>query len=179
MIYCDKDTFTRLQAGESLTLRHRSKRFYRHGESYTLTIEGRTTKARVLVAKAQIKPGSKYVWLLTVVLDNLEPLRYPAARCAGGELMDDVRDYVSSPEMSFEGVPSVDAFTQRRFSRDARDRERRALEDMIAAMEQVRSALDDRVRDNPELRKEISAELWQIRGRLDAAKNKLRRRMAA
>ena len=83
-------------------------------------------------------------------------------------------------EVGTEGEPeAVDDVTQKRLTREARATERDALEQMIAAMEQVRAALDDRIRDNPDLRRAIGKELWQIRGRIDAAKNRLKRRMAA
>ncbi len=74
---------------------------------------------------------------------------------------------------------AVDEFTQRKITRDSRDRTRRELEEMVAAMEQVRSALDEQVKARPDLARAVSKELWQIRGRIDAAKTKLKRRMAA
>ena len=83
-------------------------------------------------------------------------------------------------EVGTEGEPeAVDDVTQKRLTREARAAERDALEQMIAAMEQVRAALDDRIRNNPDLQRAIGKELWQIRGRIDAAKARLKRRMAA
>lgn len=78
-----------------------------------------------------------------------------------------------------EAGEAVDDFTQRRITKDSRAKTRRDLEAMIVAMEGIRDALDQQVKDNPQLRAEISAELWQIRGRIDAARAKLKRRMAA
>ena len=75
-----------------------------------------------------------------------------------------------------EGVDPTDL---KRFRDRAKDNERRRLEEMIAQMEEVRNALDERVKGNPELAIAIGKELWQIRGRIDAAKKRLKRRMAA
>jgi hypothetical protein len=77
-----------------------------------------------------------------------------------------------------EAGEAVDGFTQKRITREAHARAGDRLEQMIFAMEEVRALLEAKVKDNPGLRAEISAELWQIRGRIDAAKAKLKRRAA-
>jgi hypothetical protein len=74
---------------------------------------------------------------------------------------------------------SIDELAQRRIDLRAREQITRRIGDDIAAMEEVRSALDDLLKKRPHMTSTIGRELWQIRGRIDAAKKNLKRRQAA
>jgi hypothetical protein len=68
---------------------------------------------------------------------------------------------------------AVDFLTQQRFSREGRMNQQERMTEMVAAMEDMRGALEQRVADNPGLKQEVGRELAQIRGRIDTAKRKL------
>jgi len=87
--------------------------------------------------------------------------------------------HVGPSDVDCEAGEAVDDFTQKRITRESRDREQREIGELLAAMEDVREALDERIRQRPEAAKIIGRELWQLRGRIDAAKARLKRRMAA
>lgn len=74
---------------------------------------------------------------------------------------------------------TVDEFSQRRYTLRSRETLTKRIQEDIAAMEDVRSALDDLVKKRPHMAGEIGRELWQIRGRIDAAKKKLKRAQKA
>lgn len=87
--------------------------------------------------------------------------------------------HTGGSDVDSEAGEAIDEFTQRRFTAEARIRDQAALGELLSAMEDVRAALDERVKANPDAAKVIGRELWQLRGRIDAAKARLKRRMAA
>lgn len=89
------------------------------------------------------------------------------------------QQYVGSALGAIDDAECVDELTQRRFTAEAHLRDQAALGELLSAMEDVRAALDERVKANPDAAKVIGKELWQVRGRIDAAKARLKRRMAA
>jgi hypothetical protein len=89
-----------------------------------------------------------------------------------------VGDYETEPIRVLRDGPipepeAVDLLTQQRFSREGRMNHQERMTTMLTAMEEVKGALEQRVADNPGLKREVGRELAQIRGRIDHAKRKL------
>lgn len=92
-----------------------------------------------------------------------------------------VGDYETEPIRILRDGPipepeAIDAVTQQRFSREGRMNHSERMTEMLAAMEDVKGALEQRVAENPGLKQEVGRELAQIRGRIDTAKRKLKGR---
>src|SRR5690606_27252608 len=95
------------------------------------------------------------------------------------ESLDGVTTLV--PFARFTGAPErVDQTTERRITRQAREREqeRRAKEhaELLSAMAELRAAIDSMP---PDRKRRMSRTLWTLRSRLDSAERELRRRDAA
>lgn len=87
--------------------------------------------------------------------------------------------YLVNPNTRQAEPGRIDREAERELTRASRANTRRELEDYIAAMEELRFELDKQVKARPGLAKTIGRELWQIRGRIDAAKARLKRQMVA
>ena len=89
-----------------------------------------------------------------------------------------VGDYETEPIRILRDGPipepeAVDLVTQQRFSREGRMNHQERMTNLVAAMDDVKGALEQRVADHPELKREVGRELAQIQGRIDTAKRKL------
>jgi hypothetical protein len=108
-----------------------------------------------------------------------------AARLEGDvvRLLDRRGGYTSFEGQALHDGPepepeAVDAATQRRLTALAAGRREGEIVEAIEALEEVRATLERRLAANPAARL-VRRELWQVRGRIDAARTKLRRAAAA
>lgn len=82
-------------------------------------------------------------------------------------------------ETGREGEPeAVDDLSQKRITREAKEREREAAGQLIVAAEELRAALKDRIEDSPEFMKMAGRDVWLIRSKLDRLVRNARRRAA-
>jgi hypothetical protein len=93
-------------------------------------------------------------------------------------------DYVDSPSRAawFSGEPeleAVDSDSQRRFSRAALMARNDEFGELISAMDEVKVALDTKVRERPELRRYVGHEITKINNHIAAARRQLGQRKAA
>jgi hypothetical protein len=89
-----------------------------------------------------------------------------------------VGDYETEPIRVMRDGPipepeAIDFLTQQRYSREGRMNQHERMSELVAAMDDVKGALEQRVAENPDLRREVGRELAQINGRIDTAKRKL------
>lgn len=134
----------------------------KQGRTYSL--EG--TGERIRIAFVRRNPAGYYD-VAAVIVDDFHRL-----------LPINVGDYETEPIRILRDGPipepeAVDLVTQQRFSREGRMNHRDRMTEMLAAMDDVKGALEQRVADNPGLKQEVGRELAQIRGRIDTAKRKL------
>jgi hypothetical protein len=74
---------------------------------------------------------------------------------------------------------AVDEDTQNRFSASALKSRQDYFADLADAMDEVRAALDQKVREKPDLERHVGRELMRIRNHLRTAREKLGKRKAA
>lgn len=111
-------------------------------------------------------------YLLSVQRSRIERPRFMAKQ--QGRRPNQLRQYTTSAEGAIDDAETVGDLAQRRFSEAAFQSDADRLQEDILAMEDVRSALDDLLKERPHLKQTIGKELWQIRGRIQAAKTKLK-----
>lgn len=78
----------------------------------------------------------------------------------------------------WEEPEAVDEVTQRRLTHEARAREREAAGELLAAAEELRSALKDRIESSPEFMQMAGRDVWLIRSKLDRLVKNTKRRAA-
>jgi len=88
-------------------------------------------------------------------------------------------DYSGGSGVDYEAGEAVDAFTQRKFTRDARKRELEATGELLAALEDLRAAVKERLEMNPEAIAIMGRDAWALRSKIDSIERRLKRRQAA
>jgi hypothetical protein len=108
-----------------------------------------------------------------------------AARLEGDvvRLLDRRGGYTSFEPQALHNGPepepeAVDVATQRRLTAAAGLRREGEISEALEALEDVRGTLERRLAANPAAHL-VRRELWQVKGRIDAARTKLRRAAAA
>jgi hypothetical protein len=75
--------------------------------------------------------------------------------------------------------PVVEPEFQKRITQESRRKQQAALDDMFVALEELRSAVNTRLANNPEARKLMGRDAWALKSKIDAVERRLRRRHAA
>lgn len=166
----DKITRRRLYANkESIEFPWPGTSEPKRGHVYAIETENETSDGRFKVLAIQERDGG---W---TVMAALEQDRVRLLARAGGytdfEPQALHNGYEPEPE-------AVDKETQRRFSDMANSDRADSISDLIVALNEVTSAINERIRAHPEA-KAVSKELYQAKGRLEDAKRKLQMRAAA
>lgn len=78
-----------------------------------------------------------------------------------------------------EAGEAVDDFTQRRITKESRENQRKAIEELFIVLEDLRGAVNERLAGNPEARKLMGRDAWALKSKIDAVERRLRRRHAA
>lgn len=78
-----------------------------------------------------------------------------------------------------EAGEAVDEFTQRKITEAAKVREREAIGDLLVTLEDLRSAIRDRLETNPEAVRIMGRDAWALRSKIDSVERRLKRRHAA
>lgn len=135
--------------------------------------------------KVQVKAVRQHGegWRATVILDA-DPIRLLGRRSGYTSSMQGsitTRHHIDSaivfrPEMEPE---AVDEFTQRRITEQARARDRESVGELLAALEDLREAVKDRLEMNPDARRIMGRDAWALRSKIDSVERRLKRRHAA
>lgn len=115
-------------------------------------------------------------WSLIYLLHNNRlGQRFLAAQ--DGQLHPEQYAHSGGSAVDPEAGEAVDEFTQRRITQEARLREREAAAELLAAAEDVREAVKQRM-SSPEFRKLAGREVWRLRAELDRMIDNIRNRAA-
>lgn len=77
-----------------------------------------------------------------------------------------------------EAGEAVDGFTQKRITAEAKARERLAAGELLAAAEELRAVLKDRIEASPEFMQMAGRDVWLLRSKLDRLVSNVKRRAA-
>lgn len=104
---------------------------------------------------------------------------YLASGVGSPNTVESEHGYTRDPVKNLDPEAEViDGGTLHRLHEETADRQGNRLEDLILAAEQVREALDARVRANPDFMRLAGRHIWLIRSKIDALTRDLRRRAA-
>lgn len=89
-------------------------------------------------------------------------------------------NYTAAHALSVEGADeSMDEFTQRRLTDRTRKAEREEIDRLYIVLEDLRSAVKERLEGNPEAVKIMGRDAWALRSKIDSVERRLKRRRAA
>lgn len=74
---------------------------------------------------------------------------------------------------------AVDEVSQARITRDARERDRESIGELLVALEDLRAAVKKRLEGNPEAVRIMGRDAWALRSKIDSVERRLKRRHAA
>lgn len=133
--------------------------------------------AHVRLEVTGIRRTRKGEWVLDYTLHNNRiGQRFLAVQ--DGQLAPEQYAHSGGSAVDPECGEAVDAFTQKRITQQARLREQEAMGELMAAAEDVRAAIKERMEASPEFRRLAGRDIWRLRSQLDRMIANMRNRAA-
>ncbi len=86
--------------------------------------------------------------------------------------------YIGTRIGAISDAEAVDDATLAQFGTDARERELQSVGELYVVLEELRSAVSERLENNPEARRLMGRDAWALRCKIDSIERRLKRRVA-